>query len=156
MLRDSDIGTRDDKKLSELEESILMDITAAIIDTFADALKNNTGPIIQRTSQLVKGKWPLDFNGFKNMTTIALTVNHPDGAAHLAFTVLSEIIEPVLGIKTESEQQLTNADTRNIIMHHIYEAPIDVTARLSSASMCLSDIMNLCVGDVLLLEKKNG
>ena len=41
-----------------------------------------------------------------------------------------------------------------MIMQNMYKALIDVTARVGSASMRLSDIMNLCVGDVLLLEKK--
>jgi flagellar motor switch protein FliM len=154
MLRDADIGAREDKKLSELEETILTDITAAAIDAFADALKNNAGPVIQRTSQIVKGKWPLDFNEFENMTSIALTVNHPDGNAEIVFTVLCETIEPALGIKPQLKQQLTTEGTRNMIMRHMYEAPINVTAQFGSASMALGNVMNLSVGDVLLLEKK--
>lgn len=154
MLRDADIGAREDKHLSELEETILTDIAAAAIDAFANALKNNAGPVIQRTSQIAKGKWPLDFNEFENMTSITFTVNHPDGNAEIAFTVLCETIEPALGIKPQVKQQLTNEGVHKLIMSHMYEAPINVNAQLCSASMAIGDIMNLSVGDVLLLGKK--
>ncbi|MHC5060371.1 MAG: FliM/FliN family flagellar motor switch protein [Planctomycetota bacterium] len=154
MLQDYDIGARAEQKLSELEETILTDLTVAIVEAFAETLKDNAGPAIQTSQELVKGKWPLNFNEFENLITIEFDVNHPEGAAQLAFTVLSEIIEPALGIKAQVTQQLTDQNARNLIMRHIYEVPVDVSVRLTSASMNLSDIMNLDVGDVLLLEKK--
>jgi flagellar motor switch protein FliM len=154
MLRDPDIAAREDKKLSGLEESILIDITAAVIGALETCLKGNTGLVFQRASQLVKGRWPLDFNKFEDLIAIPITVNHPDSAAELTFTVLSDIIEPVLGTKTRQNQQLTNEQVRNMIMQHMYEAPIDVTARLGFALMHLSDVMNLCVGDVLLFDTR--
>jgi len=155
MLRDSDIGARDDKKLSELEESILMDFTVAVVDALNAAFEENAGPVVHSSSQLVKGKWPLEFDDFKDLTSIALTANHPDGTIDLIFTILSDIIEPVLGAKTKPEQPPSARQIRDMIMQNMHAAPIEVTARFSSDSMSLGNVMNLCVGDVLLLEKKS-
>jgi len=153
MLRDSDIGARDEKKLSELEESILMDITIAVVDALNTAFEENAGPVVRSSSQLVKGKWPLEFDDFKDLTSFTLTANHPDGTIDLIFTILSDIIEPVLGTKIKPEQPLSTRQIRDMIMQNMHDAPIEVNARFSSASMSLSDVMNLRVGDVLLLEK---
>jgi len=154
MLRDSEIGAREDKKLSELEESILMDITIAMVDALATSLKENSGPLIQKSSHIIKGKWPLEFDDFKDLTSITVTANHPDGTVEFTFTMLSDILEPVLGIKAKPDQDLSAQQIRNMILQSIHDAPIKVTAQLSSASMCLGDVMNLCVGDILLLERK--
>lgn len=154
VLRDSDIGARDDKKLSELEESIVTDITISIVDALAAAFKENDGPVIQTSSQIVKGKWPLELNEFNDLTGIPLTVNHPDGTAELTFIILSDILEPILGTKIKPDQQYSAQEIRKMILQSMYDAPIEVTAQLSSASMCLGDVMNLCVGDILLLERK--
>jgi flagellar motor switch protein FliM len=154
MLRDPEIGAREDKKLSELEESILTDITIALVDVLATALMENAGPVIQKSSHLIKGKWPLDFNGFKDLTSITVTANHPDGTVEFTFTMLSDILEPVLGIKARPDQEFSAQQIRDMILQNMHDAPIKVTAQLSSASMCLSDVMNLCVGDILLLARK--
>ncbi len=154
MLRDSDIGAREDKKLSELEESILMDVTIAMVDALATTLKENSGPVIQKSSNIIKGKWPLDFDDFKDLTSITVTANHPDGTTELTFIILSDILEPVLGIKARPDQEFSAREIRNMILQSMRDAPIEVAAQLSSASMCLGDVMNLCVGDILLLEKK--
>ena len=154
MLRDSDIGARDDKKLSGLEESILTDITISIVDAFAAAFKENDGPVIQASSQLVKGKWPLELGDFNDLTGIPLTVNHPDGTAELTFIILSDILEPILGAKIKPDQELSAKEIRKMILQSMYDAPIEVIAQLSSTLMSLGDVMNLCVGDILLLERK--
>jgi len=154
MLHDSDIGAREDKKLSELEESILMDIAIAMVDALATTLKENSGHVIQKSSNIIKGKWPLDFDDFKDLTSITVTANHPDGTTELTFIILSDILEPVLGIRARPDQEFSAQQIRDMIMQNMHAAPIEVAAQFGSASMSLSDVMNLCVGDMLLLEKK--
>ncbi|HIJ67087.1 MAG TPA: hypothetical protein HPP87_10690 [Planctomycetes bacterium] len=154
MLRDSDISKRDDKRLSELEESILMDIDIAVVEALSAAFDKNAGPAVQSSTQLVKGKWPLEFEGLDDFTSITLTANHPDGNVELVFTILSDIIEPVLGTKVKPEQTLTTEQIHDLIMQNMHDVSIQVIARFSSAFMSLGDVMNLCVGDLLLLGKK--
>jgi len=153
MLRDPDIGARKEKKLSELEESILMDVNIAIVDALNTTFDKNAGPAVQSSKQLVKGKWPLEIKDLDDFTSIALTANHPDGNIEIVFTILSDIIEPILGTKAKPEKTLTTQQIHDMIMQNMHDAPIQVVARFSSALMSLGDVMNLCVGDLLLLEK---
>ena len=39
-------------------------------------------------------------------------------------------------------------------MRSMHNVPIEVIARFNPASMALNDVMNLAVGDILLLDKK--
>lgn len=154
MLRDSETETGEERKLTRLEESILMDFNAALIDALNNAFIANTAGPIRRESYFLQGQWPLNFEQIENMTSITINIENPDGSVEITFTMLSETLEPVLGIKQTTGPALTPQKSSNIIMQRMHEAPVMVTAQLSAASICLNDVMNLETGDILILGKK--
>ena len=153
MLRDTESQTEEDKKFSQLEESILLDITVSLIDVFANTLKENGTVAIRRASQFVKSDWPVDFRGTEDLCTISFSIAHPNGPVDVAFTIISDILNPAVGIK-QSQKKPTAEQLSNLIMERLYEAPVKVVAQLCSSSIALSDMMNVAPGDVLLLGNK--
>ena len=59
-------------------------------------------------------------------------------------------------MKPKEQAEINTQKVRDTIMQKTDVVPIEVTARLCSASMALKDVMDLQTGDVLLLEQKTG
>ena len=51
-------------------------------------------------------------------------------------------------------QVFSAEDISNAMLNHVYEVPILVKAQLDSTVFTFEEIMNLGVGDILLLDKK--
>ncbi len=154
MLRDSDTGNDTERELSQLEESIMMDIAAAIVDAFTDTIKEAGGATLKRTSRFTKDDWPLDVDGLSDLCSISFTANHPDGTVEATFTILSSLLEPVAGSKAIHDPNPTPQKLANMLMQAMQEVPIEASAQLCLASVSLNDYMNLQPGDTLLLGKK--
>lgn len=154
MLRDTESATEEDKKFSQLEESILLDTTVSLTDVFANTLEENGTVAIRRASQFVKSDWPVDFKGTEDLCTISFSIAHPNGPVDVAFTVISDILDPAVGMRQSQKKKPTAEQLSNLIMERLYEAPVKVVAQLCSTSIALSDMMNVASGDVLLLGNK--
>ena len=154
MLRDSETSPEDGKDLSLLEESILYDIVSAITDSLAEAFIENGGLSIEIDSNFVKGKWPLKVSGLEDLTSIRFTAEHSNGAVDISFTMISNILDPLVGAKNPNTEDLSAQSISNMIMQRMHNIPISVTSQICSASISLNDLMNLNKGDVLLLNKK--
>ena len=156
MLRDFDNAGEPDRKLSQLEETILLDIAAVIVEALGEAFKDNTDTTVHPANYLVKGEWPLRDADTEHLTTIAFAVEHAQAAIEAEFTILSGALEPIAGIKPKPGPEPSPQALSNMIMQHMHKVPIDVDAQLCSASISLDDVMSLAVGDVVLLDKKTA
>ena len=154
MLRDTNAGDDPEKELSQLEETILMDIVTAIMDAFTDTIKDECGTALRRPSKFVKGLWPLHTENLEDMCNISMTVSHPEGSMEITFAMLSDILEAVVGGKPLNTLKPSPQKISNMLMQTMHEAPVRVAAQLCSASISLNDIMNLQKDDILLLDKK--
>ena len=154
MLRDSDSANDTNRELSRLEESILMDVVAAIVDSFTDTLKETGAVTLRRTSRFSKGDWPLDVDGLNDLCSISFVANNPEGAIEATITILSNLLEPVVGSKAIQDPNPTPQKLANMLMQAMQEVPIEASAQLCLSSVSLNDFMNLQPGDTLLLDKK--
>lgn len=154
VLRDSNVTANEDKKLSELEESILADTLGTLVETISGEFERSGCSSIHRASRLVKGEWPFVTLGFENLTSIDFLIKHADIEQKVKLTIFSFLVEPALGMKSVASSEVSPSKTYNAIMQKVHKVPIEVTAELYSASMTLNDIMNLSAGDILLLEQK--
>ena len=155
MLRDTESETEEDKKFSQLEESILLDTIVSLLDVFANTLKENGTVAVRWASQFVNSDWPVDFRGTEGLCTISFSIAHPNGPVDVAFTIISDILGPAVGIRP-SQKKPTAEQLSNLIMERLYEAPVKVVAQLCSTSIALSDMINVASGDVLLLGNKTN
>jgi flagellar motor switch protein FliM len=154
MLRDSEADSAEGRDISQLEESILLDVSSAILDAFDAVFKEYNGPSIQKVSSLIKGNWPLDMEELEDLCCFNFTVEYSGGSFEFSFTISSDIIEPLSGTKPKTGSDYSAEEIRNMIMQNMHDAPIEVTAQLYSSSISLKDTMSLGVGDILVLEKK--
>ena len=156
MLCDFDSSGDVGRKLSLLEESILMDIACVIITTLGEAFQETTTIDIQPARNLVNGDWPLDIAETEHLTTFTLAVDHPEAPLQVEFTILSKTIEPIAGIQPQTATPPSKQEMSNTIMQHAHKALVEVTARLCSTSIKLNDVMNLSTGDIVMLNKKTN
>ena len=142
MLRESEYVEMPDRRLSMLEESILMDITAAVIDSFMEVLQRFGGSSAIKDRTFIKGVWPLSFEGFNDLTCLRYRVQYQHGSLEITFTLLSTVLEPAAGFEMRSCKQPTQEELTERMMQNIHKVPITVTARLCSA-VELDDVMSL-------------
>ncbi|MCK5174951.1 MAG: hypothetical protein KAR47_16265, partial [Planctomycetes bacterium] len=130
MLCDFDSSGEVGRKLSLLEESILMDIAGVIIAALGEAFQETTAIDIKPARNLHNGDWPLDIAETEHLTTFALTVDHPEAPLQIEFTILSKTIEPIAGILPRTATPPSKQEMSNMIMQHAHKAQVEVTARL--------------------------
>lgn len=154
MLRDTDSSANDNKEFSQLEETILLDITSAIVDSVDAVFIEQGGPSIQKSSALIRGDWPLEIENLEDLCRLDFSVDYPDGNFKFTFTILSDLLEPLLGMKSKAGSHCSTEEIHKMMIQSMYDVPIEITAQLYSSSISLSDMMSLSAGDILLLEKK--
>jgi flagellar motor switch protein FliM len=154
VLRDSNVTVSEDKKLSELEESILTDALGTLVEAISTEFEQSGCSSLHKSSQFVKGQWPFATVGIEDLTSIDFGIKHKDSEHQVKLTIFSYLVEPALGMKSGPEPEVSNEKTSSAIMQTAHKVPIEVTAELCSAAMTLNDIMSLSAGDVLLLEQK--
>ncbi|MBN1124144.1 MAG: FliM/FliN family flagellar motor switch protein [Sedimentisphaerales bacterium] len=154
MLRDPDFAAGEDRELTKLEESILMDVIAAITDTITRVFSEVGGPAIQKASRFIKGDWPMDFSGLEDLFSITLSLASETDNIELRYTFTAEAMEPILGVEPKTGTNQTPQELRDRIMETIHEAPIQVEARLGRALISLHDIMRLRTNDLVVLRKR--
>ena len=154
MLRDSNVKASEDKKLSELEESILTDALGALIETIGTEFEKSGCSSIHKASQPTKGQWPFVTLGLKDLTSIEFGIKDGDAEHQINLTIFSYLVEPALGMRTGPQSEAGPEKTYNAIMQKAHKVPIEVTAELCSASITLNDMMSLSAGDVILLDQK--
>lgn len=154
MLREVAKFDNADRKLSSLEDSILMDVATTIVETFADVFQEFTGHQLSAAADFVKDNWPVSFDGLDDLIALTFKVESPAGAFEFSLTVLSSFVDPVVGLEQPPHVEEGSDNRRKIIMAALGDVPVTVIARMCSCSVELDDIMNLREGDVLVLNKK--
>jgi len=154
MLRETRCVQASDRRLSTLEESILMDVAAAITDSFIQVMRQS-GVALLKDRGFVKGAWPLSHEGFHDLACLPYRIRYPQGELELTFVLSSAVLEPTAGLPAGGKP-LAQPEITNRIMRNLDKVPINLTARLCSAAIELDDVMNLRAGDVLLLPKKTS
>lgn len=154
MLHEAEYVEVPERRLSTLEESILMDVTAAVTDSFMDVMQRFGGSRLIKDKGFVKGAWPLNFEGFNELTRLRYHVQYPQGSLDITYTLLSPVLEPAAGFEARNRKPPTPEELHDKIMRSVNKVPIVVTARLCSAAIELDDVMSLRPGDVLVLPRK--
>ncbi|MBP8604270.1 MAG: FliM/FliN family flagellar motor switch protein [Phycisphaerae bacterium] len=139
------------RKLSGLEESLLLDMAGGLIQAFSQAYgKNLVSHACFSSGPTAAQKEP------DALCQIVLDVqqpDHPNETASFYFVIGCDKVRAVTG---GSEERKTAAPAAAMMREHICNLPVTVTVRLADASLCLKDIMNLEVNDVVLLGKKTA
>lgn len=151
LLGDPESEENSGRDLSQLEESLLLDLLSALIEAFSQ----NIGDF-QPAKNIVRGLFPLELKGTEELCKITLDVKkkNQESGSEAYILVLCSKLESVVGKAAETVGGFSAEDTSKAILGHIQQMPVCITAQLASTVLTLEEIMSLEVGDILLLDKK--
>lgn len=154
MLRDPETQISRDGQMSSLAESILMDAAAAIAEAIDKGFSEHGKTGIEKTERLVYGDWPVRFHNLEDLCRFEFKAACGKTELSITLTLLDEIIADIAQIDGPFGRIEDKKDNSDRIAKRMYEAPMSVTALLSSSLMTLNDILTLEEGDVVMLDRK--
>lgn len=160
LLGDAESDKGAGKTLSQLEATLLLDLTCALVEEFSLACE---GVQFRPGGSMVKGLWPLEPTGIEELCRISFSVRSPQdnvrktGSAEASaayFLMTCEALAPVVGPGAQTSGQFSANEVSKAILDRLQTMPVTATAQLASTALTFAEIMNLRVGDILLLDRK--
>lgn len=142
----------EERELSSLEESLLQDIAASVVGAFSGAY---TPANLFAAAQTDCGRWPVEWDGDDEVFKITIQAK-PQGAEEArqaSILVQCRQLDVVAG-QDAAPQVLSAQQVRDIVLGHISDIPVAVTAKLGTVKVDLADVLGLEVDDILILDKK--
>jgi flagellar motor switch protein FliM len=162
LLGDSDSENQTAGELSQLEETLLLDLVAALVEEFSglDEIFD-----FHAVKNIVKGQWPLEVAGSEELCKISFDVKKAgvEKGSEAYFLILSRELGPALhqsgtgpvaGKTAHDTAAFSDEDISKTMLGHLNKMPVLITCRLASAVLAFEEIMNLQVDDILLLDKR--
>lgn len=153
LLGDSESEKDPGRDLSQLEESLLLDMVSALVEAFSglDELFD-----FHSAERIVKGQWPLGTEGTEELCKISFDIKKADSekSSETYFLILCSELEPVTGKAEQDSSDFSAEDVSKMILGHLQEIPVLVTGQLASTVLTFEEIMNLQTDDILLLDKR--
>jgi flagellar motor switch protein FliM len=153
LLGDSGSEKDSTNELSQLEESLLLDLAIAVIKAIANTMKGSQN--LQPAKTLAKAQLPVELQGIEEICKIDLIFKKADNesSSEAYFIVPCSLLSPIVGKKSRAGSNLSAADTSKAILAHLQQVPVSVTVRLTHTMVSFEEIMSLRPCDVLLLNK---
>lgn len=153
LLGDSESKEDSGRNLSQLEESLLSDITSTVIEAFSSSYDNCD---FQPAGSIDKGRLHLELQSTEELCKITFNVKKADSenSSEAYILIPCRKLEPVVGETTQAGNKFSAKDISKAILVHLQQMPVTVTAQLASVMPTFEEIMNLQVNDILLLGKK--
>ena len=153
LLGDAETAKEPGKSLSQLEESLLQDLTTALVEAFSAAY---AGAGIHPAGSVVQGLWPLELNSMEELCKITFTVKKTgsEDSSRAYFVIVSEKLEPLVGKSVGTSAQFSANEVSKAILNHLQTAAVTVTVQLALTALTFEELMNLQVHDVLLLDRR--
>lgn len=152
LLGDSESEKESNVTLSQLEESLLLDLTSTFLKVFS---KLHTGADFRPEGHFVKDQWPLEVNETEELCRISFDVNKADSeeTSSAYIIIVCEELNPVVGKTAQTSDMFSPEDISKANLNHIQVLPITITAQLGLTELTFREIASLQANDVLLLEK---
>jgi len=155
LLGDSKSAEDLDRTLTQLEQSILFDLTAGIIDALSNSCDDYE---LQPASEIVGGQMPIEFEGDEELCKITLSVKKTDSedAHEIYFLIFCDKLQTIVEQKVEINENISPKEISKAMLDYVRTTPVSVTAQLASISLDFEKMMNLQVDDIILLGKGVG
>jgi flagellar motor switch protein FliM len=153
LLGDSESEEDSGRDLSQLEESLLLDIASAILEAFSSPCENCN---FQPDTNIVKRPLPLELQGTEALCKITFQVKKTDqeNGSEAYILILCDKLEPILGKTIQAVGKTSPEDISKAILDRMQQMTVSVTAQLASTVLTFEEIMNLRPNDILLLDKR--
>ncbi|MCE5186604.1 MAG: FliM/FliN family flagellar motor switch protein [Planctomycetaceae bacterium] len=153
MLRDPEAQIGQNGEVSALEQSILLDILQAILESIIEEMALYQVRLA-KSDQIVYGEWPIRLSELEDMTRFCFSAECGSVKFSVGFCIRDEIIDLTVGIAAAGHGPEDIKKYPELVVGRMQNAPMEVSAQLCSGSMALQDILSLEEGDVLVLEQR--
>jgi flagellar motor switch protein FliM len=153
LLGDSETEKEPANSLSQLEESLLLDVASAVVEAFCGCLHGHYdfGP----AAAFATGTLPVELQGVEEFCRIILTIEKAESSSssEVNYVIPCATLAPIVGKTLQDDNQLSKDDNSKAILQHLQEMPVLVFARLASIAVTFEEIASLKPCDILLLNK---
>jgi flagellar motor switch protein FliM len=152
MLGDTESQVDPNKTLSQLEESLLLDIASATVESLCVSVKDH---FKLQPATAITSKLPIDLTGVDETCKISFEVkkNNSQASSQAYFIIPCASLAPVVGKTVQAQSALSPQETSKIILEHLQEIPAQIVARLTSTVLTFQEIMSLAPDDIVVLNK---
>jgi len=156
LLGDSEAEPDLGRGLSQLEEALLLDLTKIIAEALSAVLGTSC---LEPANAMACGYIPLELQGPEEFCKITFKFTEADSADVEAGTeayavILCDELEPVVGKYGGSIGEFGSDALANAILQHLEQSRVCLDARLASVALAFEQIMDLGVGDILMLDRR--
>jgi len=152
LLGDNQAEPTDSHQLSRLEQSLLSDIAAAVVGAIASCLSQISAVVIGSVGKTHDAFEP---DPAEDLCKITLRVKQAgtDSASELVVLMLSQKLNAVAGAVGQNTIDSAGQQAQQAILAHLHQMPICIRARLAQKVLTFQQVMDLEVGDVVVLSK---
>lgn len=143
----------EDRELSTLEASLLLDVAAGLTNAFSQAYPPaNVSP----AASIACGTLPLPWEGDDELYKITMDAKaqEAENGSRVEFVMQCASLEPVAGKNAAQQTTLSPAQVEKAILTHLHDIPVAITAKLGTVKVDVGAVMGLEVNDILILDKK--
>ena len=142
-----------EQALSPLENSLLQDITAALVTSAGRSLKQAGGTLLRQKAEVAQGAPTLDCTASQDLCRITFNVNTQNVTAILHIVLLCSTLEPLVAKTQTAAAAAASQQFQETILNCIAPVELPITTQFASLSLRLSDILALEEGDIVVLDK---
>jgi len=141
------------RTLSQLEESLLLDASSAIIDALFGA---GSGCNFRPGRNLVRGQLPLELPNAEEVCKIVFRIDKAKSAgSNEAYILIAcKEMETAIGKTAQATEKFSAEDISRAIANSLYKMSVPVIGQLASITLTFEEIVNLQADDIILLDKK--
>ena len=153
LLGDSESEKKPGEDLTQLEESLLLDLVSDLVEAFSGYHESLD---LQSTKSIVKGQWPLEMDDTEELYKINFEVKKANSknSTEFYFLILCSKLGNVAGKEGQDYADYSAGDVSKAIIRHLNEMPVLVTGQLASAVLTFKEILDLQTDDILVLDKR--
>ncbi|MBW8014803.1 MAG: hypothetical protein FVQ82_01330 [Planctomycetes bacterium] len=154
MLGDINEEVAEEYEMSNLEELLLVDLCENLLSRFSELLIKQELSGVRSLSVISDRDWPIECMDYEEFTLLQLQVKQSESTVEASLVVLSSQFGPMLEIPFPDEKQSKTQQVKDAVISNLNEIPIEVDVLLGKATVAISNLMNLSVGDVIVLDRK--
>jgi flagellar motor switch protein FliM len=153
LLGDSESDADPNRPLSVLEESLLSDLAAATLEAFLAPLAAHQD--LRPGDRLLKGNPDIEIEPTQEVCAVTFTVTGSDSGQgdQMLFLTPCNVLAPLVGRAQQTARQNSPEELSRILMEHVQQMPVTITARLGSTRLSFADVVELGRDDILLLDR---
>jgi flagellar motor switch protein FliM len=153
LLGDSESEKEPDGDLTQLEESLLLDLVSALLEVFSG---NNETLDLHPVNSIVKEQWPLEMEDTEELFKITFDVKKADSenGSEMYFLILCSKLDSVAGKAEQSSVDFSAEEVSKAILRHLHEMSVLITGQLASTVLTFEEVMDLQVDDIVVLDKR--